>query len=91
MLDGQGGDEILLGYEKYYPAVYIDIFKKHGLIKMLTHVRKSNKKNGNLSYLAILRYTVGSLFPNLRKKYLKRKCFFLKKYENNFEFLDDLF
>lgn len=90
MLDGQGGDEILLGYEKYYPAVYIDIYKKYGFIEMLEHVRKSNAKNGNLSYFAILKYVVGSLFPSLRKKYLESKCFFLKKYENNFEFLDDL-
>jgi len=41
MLDGQGGDETLLGYEKYYPSVYIDVYKRSGFLKALKAMRHS--------------------------------------------------
>lgn len=86
MLDGQGGDETLLGYERYYPAVYVDIFKKNGLLKAYEAMRESAKNNANLGFKKILFYTIGSLFAKLRIKGYKQIASFIKT-NNNFSFL----
>ena len=90
MLDGQGGDETLLGYEKYYPAIYLDMFKNFGLMYCLKEVMRSNKNNSKLSLFGILKYIVGSLFFGIRKIYIKRNVSFLKAFENKFLFLENL-
>ena len=91
MLDGQGGDETLLGYPKYYPAAYIEYFRKYGLLKTLREIRNSNKNNTKMTLKRILRHMIRSIFPAFRKRKLKRKCSFLKRdYLNQFKFLDDL-
>ncbi|MBS1589312.1 MAG: asparagine synthase (glutamine-hydrolyzing) [Bacteroidetes bacterium] len=90
MLDGQGGDETLLGYEKYYPSAYIDIYRHVGFFNVLKEIRKSNKNNSKMSVKWILKYTIGSLFANLRKIEYKRRTSFLKPYSNSFLFLNEL-
>lgn len=90
MLDGQGGDETLLGYEKYYPSAYVDVYKKSGLFKTLKEIRNSNKNNAKMTLSWIAKYTIGSLFSNLRKKEYNRRTSFMKSYINNFNFLDEL-
>jgi asparagine synthase (glutamine-hydrolysing) len=45
MLDGQGGDETLLGYEKYYPAVYLHLLRTRGLWFALGQLLKSRRNN----------------------------------------------
>jgi len=90
MLDGQGGDETLLGYEKYYPSAYVDVFKKLGFFRALKNVRSSNKNNAKMTLTWILKYTIGSLFAELRKKEYRRRTSFLKPFENQFTFFDDL-
>lgn len=90
MLDGQGGDETLLGYEKYFPSAYIDIFKNEGAIKTLIQIKKSNENNSKMSIKWILKYTIGSLFSGMRKNEYKRRTSFMKNYNNKFSFFDDL-
>ena len=90
MLDGQGGDETLLGYEKYYPAAYVDCFKKSGLLKTIKEIIKSSKNNSKMNIYWILKYAVGSILSPLRKLEYKRRTSFLYKYDNDFNFLDDL-
>lgn len=91
MLDGQGGDETLLGYERYYPSIYIDIFKKHGLFSMIKNIILSSKNNSKMSFKNIMKYTFGSILSKLRKKAYMLECDFVKKeYMNDFKFLDEL-
>ncbi len=90
MLDGQGGDETLLGYEKYYPSAYIDIYKSKGLFATLSAIKNSKKNNSKMTILWILKYTIGSLFPNFRKKEHQWHTNFLKPYNNQFNFFNDL-
>ncbi|MDO4729275.1 MAG: asparagine synthase (glutamine-hydrolyzing) [Bacteroidota bacterium] len=90
MLDGQGGDETLLGYEKYYPAIYIDIFKKFGLLRAIKEIRNSNKNNSKMSIKWILTYFAGTIFSKLRKVEYRRRIPFLKPFQNQFLFLDHL-
>lgn len=59
LLDGQGGDETLLGYLKYYPA-YLLSQKRHEVIRAFLH-SSQNSKLSNLKLLLFLIY-----FPNAR-------------------------
>ena len=88
MLDGQGGDETLLGYSKYYPAIYYSIFKKEGLLLACKSIFNSRKNNAKMRVSWILKYTFGSFFPSIRKKYLKYKTSFMKKNNNTFSILN---
>ena len=90
MLDGQGGDEILLGYEKYYPSAYLNIFKRKGFIQMFKTVRESNKNNSRMNIYWIMKFFIGSIFSSFRKIVHKRITPFMKPYSNNFNFLDKL-
>ena len=90
MLDGQGGDETLLGYEKYYPSAYVDIFRRFGFFRALQEIRNSHKNNTKMTLLWIAKYTIGSLFATLRKLEYKRRTRFMRPYRNRFGFLDDL-
>ena len=90
MLDGQGGDETLLGYGKYYPSMYYSIFKKEGLLLAFKSIFNSRKNNSKMKISWILKYTFGSFFPNIRKKYLKFKTSFMKKNNNTFSILNKI-
>jgi asparagine synthase (glutamine-hydrolysing) len=59
LLDGQGGDETLLGYERYYPA-YLLSLKWHEAFAAFSRSTKHSKLN-NMRLLAYLFY-----FPNAR-------------------------
>lgn len=91
MLDGQGGDETLLGYEKYFPSAYLAYLKSNGLWKTYKEMMNSKKNNTKMSLKWILIYTIGSLFPALRKMEYKRRCSFVKnEYFGSFEFFDEI-
>ena len=90
MLDGQGGDETLLGYGKYYPSVYYSILKKDGIISAIKSVLNSRKNNAKMKLSWIIKYTIGSFWSSLRKLYLKYNTNFLFRYRNNFKILDKI-
>lgn len=74
MLDGQGGDETLLGYERYYPAF---LLKKKGLNRMKAFLNSS--KNSNLSKLDLLKYYVYFTNYKRRIRHLKKRHSYIKK------------
>ncbi|WP_419773856.1 asparagine synthase (glutamine-hydrolyzing) [Halarcobacter sp.] len=80
MLDGQGGDEILLGYERYYPAYLMSL----QTIEKFTEFINSSK-NSKLSILQLIQYFFYFTNYKIRLKRLKSKNSFLK-----LEVLDDL-
>lgn len=73
MLDGQGGDEILLGYERYYPAYFrsIPIFDA---IKEFFLTRR----NSGLSIKELFGYFLYFSFSNIRILILKKKFSYIK-------------
>ena len=73
MLDGQGGDETLLGYERYYPAI---VKSKKGISKLKALLQSS--KNSRLSLIDTIKYQYYFSNYKLRLKRLKFKNSFYK-------------
>jgi len=74
MLDGQGGDETLLGYERYYPSYLLSnsIFSK---LKIFWN----SGENSKLSKRELLAYIIYFLFPLIRKSRLINQYSFVKQ------------
>jgi asparagine synthase (glutamine-hydrolysing) len=77
MLDGQGGDEILLGYERYYIAYFWELLRQGRLGSLLTEYGLAirNSRMGFWWFCASVGYF--SSFP-LRRSVLHRRARFLK-------------
>lgn len=74
MLDGQGGDEILLGYERYYSAH----LRSMSIVQAVKEIFLI-ENNSRLSFSAILANLVYFSISGIRIRNLKRKFRFLKK------------
>ena len=79
LLDGQGGDETLLGYERYYSAYLIALYKKKGLSYMLSAARNSARNNALMRPLKVIQYFMYFSSARLRYFNYKRRNNFLKK------------
>lgn len=78
LLDGQGGDETLLGYERYYSAYLIALYKKKGLRYMLSAARNSAKNNALMRPLKVIQYFLYFSSARLRYFNYKKRNNFLK-------------
>ena len=74
ILDGQGGDEILLGYERYYPSYLLSLPKQ----KVLKNFIFSSKNSG-LSKRELLYYWIYFMSPSVRTAFLRHRFRFIKK------------
>lgn len=82
IINGQGGDESMLGYERYYAYYLKDVFKKNPLksIKLLNYMVRNSK----MTYRQILQFIAYFDFPMLRINHNIWRC----KALLNKEFLD---
>lgn len=79
LLDGQGGDETLLGYERYYTAYLIALYKKKGLIYMLKAAWSSARNNSKMRPITLVNYFVYFTSAKLRYLNYKSRNKFLRK------------
>lgn len=66
LLDGQGGDEMLLGYEKYYGAYILSILRSEGGIAALKALSRIRTNNDNMGGANLAKYLVGGLSAKAR-------------------------
>jgi asparagine synthase (glutamine-hydrolysing) len=74
LLDGQGGDETLVGYERYYPAYLMSL----GFFDFIKGFFDSSK-NSKLTKKELLAYFIYFTKSKIRIKRLKNKNKFIKK------------
>jgi len=79
MLDGQGGDETLLGYERYCPSAYLDILRRRGVFAAVKAIRDTLRNNSVMNLYRITQYGIGSLVAPIRKHYNLLLCRFIKR------------
>lgn len=69
LLDGQGGDETLLGYPKYYAAHLVNIYKVAGLWRAARAVKDILHADSNMSVGRIMMYLGGGLSASARYRF----------------------
>lgn len=79
MLDGQGGDETLLGYERYFAAHFSTSLKRDGLLSMSLSMMSCFKNNATMSPWMIAAYYAYFTLPRLRYWHYKRRHRYLKR------------
>lgn len=67
LLDGQGGDETLLGYDRYYAAYLLSLLKKGRLSYAMKSVLDCRKNNYKMSPLRLMLYLL--YFSSARLRY----------------------
>jgi asparagine synthase (glutamine-hydrolysing) len=73
MLDGQGGDETLLGYERYYPAYLLSL---KGVDRFTNFVNSS--KNSGITKRNLFLYYLYFTLPSVRMRKLKTRFSFVR-------------
>lgn len=78
LLDGQGGDETLLGYERYFAAHYLSEARTHGWLSSLASMRASSVNNAAMSAGKILQYFAYFNSSKLRWNNYRRRHSYLR-------------
>ena len=78
MLDGQGADEILLGYSKFMVLALSHAWRSGGLLQLLRTLTNSWSANAALTPRTSLQYLMGTLLSPLRAARVRSRLPFLK-------------
>ncbi len=73
LLDGQGGDETLLGYEKYYASYLATTWREQGVAAGLRAWFQAGRNNAKMSGLNTAKYVVAGLMSPLRYRFYRRR------------------
>jgi len=88
LLDGQGGDETLLGYEKYYTAYLVGLLHSNGARHALAAVRNILKNNANMSPRRLAMFLVAGLSSGARYSYYRKRHGYLREIPDKPEHLE---
>lgn len=79
LLDGQGGDELLLGYERYYATSILAMLRNKGFAQTLYEFRQIRRNNAKMHVLNIVKYLLGAASSHVRYGYYAYCHRYLKK------------
>jgi asparagine synthase (glutamine-hydrolysing) len=79
LLDGQGGDETLLGYHRYYAAWLLDHLKRDGISGFLSAFRAA--MHAGIPPQRLIMYLLGASSGGIRSAFYRWRYNFLKKPE----------
>jgi asparagine synthase (glutamine-hydrolysing) len=66
LLDGQGGDETLLGYEKYFVSYYSALVRRHGYLAAFRGLRDAGRNNAKMNLRNTLKFLAGGMSARAR-------------------------
>lgn len=73
LLDGQGGDETLLGYEKYYAAHVATQWRTRGVLSAARAILSARRNNSKLGFVNTAKFLVGGLSAKARFALYRRR------------------
>jgi asparagine synthase (glutamine-hydrolysing) len=85
LLDGQGGDETLLGYERYFAAHYLSEARTHGWFGSLAAMRASSVNNSAMSVRRVLEYFIYFNSSRVRWHNYRRRHGYLRAFPEMFD------
>uniref|UniRef100_UPI000AC310BC asparagine synthetase B family protein n=1 Tax=Ralstonia sp. RL TaxID=1839756 RepID=UPI000AC310BC len=78
LLDGQGGDETLLGYEKYYAAHIATVWRTKGMFSAMRAILDARSNNSKMGFINTAKYLVGGLSAPARYRFYQYRHRYLK-------------
>lgn len=78
LLDGQGGDEVFMGYERYFVAHVRQLFRKFSWGKVFSELRAMGRNNATMDYSTFVKYMVYFSHAGIRTKRVLRRSWFLR-------------
>ena len=79
LLDGQGGDETLLGYPKYYGPQLAMVWRKEGPAAFFRSLKMAVRNHTGVSPRSALQHLVGCLSAKWRHRFYSWRHFYLRK------------
>lgn len=85
LLDGQGGDEILLGYERYFAAHYLDRIRTDGFMTAMQSMLSRGANNANMSPWRMAGYFIYFNSQNIRWFNYQRRHSYIRHFPEMFD------
>jgi asparagine synthase (glutamine-hydrolysing) len=85
LLDGQGGDETLLGYERYFAPHFLQVARSHGWLNAISAMRASSVNNASMSLPRMLGYFAYFTSASLRWSNYRRRNSYLREFPEMFD------
>jgi asparagine synthase (glutamine-hydrolysing) len=79
LLDGQGGDETLLGYERYYAAYLARTLRREGIVAFVRALLDTRSNNANMGIGNIAKYLVAGRSAAARYAVYRRRHRYLRE------------
>jgi asparagine synthase (glutamine-hydrolysing) len=80
LLDGQGADEVLLGYNRYYACYAMTLWRQNGPLAALSGMRAATRCSEDMTPPRLAAYLAFHLIPGLRREYYRLRAGYLKSH-----------
>ena len=78
LLDGQGGDEVFMGYERYFVAHIRQLFRQLSWGAALSDLRSMGRNNAIMDLSTFLKYLAYFSHAGIRRRRILRRSWFLR-------------